>query len=301
MYTDKEIYENIFRMQRMYLSLEEQQKIINSRIAFLGVGGIGSSAFEAILRNGFSHLNLTEKDKYELNNYRQLYMTTSTVGKSKGVVALQRALEINPYATINFYEGGLNSNNAHQIFKGVDLIIQEADTVVSSVIANYWGDKLRIPVIHGSREFWLNSHELTVDIKDYRRDDIHYKIDCKELEKSFGIPTKLSEQLILTIEGQENSEKIEKEVQDINREFRRKSILQKLDSADSGTLKKFTDNKDLDYIRKVKDKYPLLFDKQRVAPEQVMIMGAMVAMVAKKVILNKNFKKPIFDTFIENS
>lgn len=51
-------------------------------------------------------------------------------------------------------------------------------------------------------------------------------------------------------------------------------------------ISKFSREKSISYMYDIKEKYPMIYDKQRVAPEQVMLMGAMGCNAVKKLVLD---------------
>lgn len=76
-------------------------KLANSRIAVLGLGGVGGAAAEALCRSGVGRLLLVDSDNISPSNCnRQLMATARTVGQPKCDVAEERLLSINPYCHI---------------------------------------------------------------------------------------------------------------------------------------------------------------------------------------------------------
>lgn len=79
------------------LGAENLEKLQQSRVAVLGLGGVGGAAAEALCRCGVGHLLLVDNDTVsDSNRNRQLLATSSTVGKAKTAVACARLLDINP-------------------------------------------------------------------------------------------------------------------------------------------------------------------------------------------------------------
>lgn len=77
-------------------------KVGQSRIIIFGVGGVGGQALESLVRAGFKHITIVDRDVVEETNLnRQLIATVKTLGKPKVMVAKERMLEIDPEVTIN--------------------------------------------------------------------------------------------------------------------------------------------------------------------------------------------------------
>lgn len=284
MLSSKDVYENIFRMQRLFVDINDEEKIRNAVIAQVGVGGIGGYIFEGLVRNGFSNIRLAEKDCYEINNYRQLYMTTETIGIEKAEVAKSRALQINPYVDVQIHDK-LSGNNARVFFQNATVIVQEADTLVASMIAHYWGKMFNIPVVHAARKHWENSHIFSVKITDYRNRKTNYIYEDLDFEKYWGISNEQAKQVLYMIKNELNTTEIEREIDSLNREFRRNRISKLIQKGDEEKISKFSRNKSILYMDDMMNQYPMIYDKQRVAPEQVMLMGAMGCNAVKKLVL----------------
>lgn len=291
MYLSKnQIYKNIFDRQELYYSKEERLKIRNSKIALAGIGGIGGSVFEGLIRNGFSDINIADIDQYDITNYRQLYMDIETIGKDKVDVAYDRAKRINPYAKITKFSNGVNANNVFDFCKDADVICQESDLLSTSIMLNIVASELNIPVLHGSRDHWLNSHKLSVNINDYRKAEYKYSIDFQKIEEHWGVSRDLLKKLIKCIKNGYDSSEVEKLINDQNRDFRRKKVLELIECKDL-RLEQFTLYKDIEYIKKISEDSPMMFDKKRISPEQAAIMGNMVVSIAKDIILDYPVKK----------
>ena len=76
---------------------EALERLADSRVALLGLGGVGGTAAEALCRLGVGHLLLVDHDRVELTNLnRQLLATRATLGQEKTRAARERLLAINP-------------------------------------------------------------------------------------------------------------------------------------------------------------------------------------------------------------
>ncbi len=72
-------------------------KLERSRVAVIGVGGVGGYAAEMLVRAGVGHLLILDSDTVSVSNKnRQLLALDSTLGRMKCVVLRERLLDINP-------------------------------------------------------------------------------------------------------------------------------------------------------------------------------------------------------------
>jgi len=105
-------------------------KIQNMQILLVGVGGVGGSVFEGLIRLGFLNITIVDYDIFEESNLnRQLLCTKNVLGMKKVLVAKNRALNINSNAVIDTKDLFVNEENISLVFdKDYDYIIDACDT-----------------------------------------------------------------------------------------------------------------------------------------------------------------------------
>lgn len=90
-----------FSRNELAIGTEGLEKLKNTTVAILGVGGVGSFAAEACARSGIGRIILVDKDNVDITNVnRQLVAYLSTVGKSKSGVMKERIADINPQCEV---------------------------------------------------------------------------------------------------------------------------------------------------------------------------------------------------------
>ncbi len=110
---------------------EKLKEIESKKILLIGVGGVGSYALEAFIRNGFCNITIVDFDTIELSNLnRQLITNTTNIGKYKVDEAKKRALLINPNIKIQILKEKLNKENIKNLLdQNFDYIIDACDTI----------------------------------------------------------------------------------------------------------------------------------------------------------------------------
>ncbi|HPA42187.1 MAG TPA: ThiF family adenylyltransferase, partial [Candidatus Hydrogenedentes bacterium] len=74
-------------------------RLAAASVMIVGLGGVGSYAFESVSRAGVGRLMLVDNDRVDITNLnRQLLALDSTLGRPKAEVALDRLRDINPEA-----------------------------------------------------------------------------------------------------------------------------------------------------------------------------------------------------------
>ena len=125
------------------------KKLSESRVAVVGVGGVGGYACEALVRSGVGHFDLIDDDKVCLTNLnRQIIATRKTVGKYKTDVMKERMLEINPEVDVTIHKCFFLPENADEFpFSEYDYVIDAVDTVTAKLELVMKCRELNVPII----------------------------------------------------------------------------------------------------------------------------------------------------------
>ena len=110
---------------------EKLKEIERKKVLLIGVGGVGSYALEALIRNGFYNITIVDFDIIDLSNLnRQLITDSTNIGKYKVDEAKKRALLINPNIKIQTINEKLNKENLRNLLnQNFDYIIDACDTL----------------------------------------------------------------------------------------------------------------------------------------------------------------------------
>lgn len=105
-------------------------KIKNTKVLLVGVGGVGSFAFECLIRSGFQDITIIDKDIVEESNInRQLVANLSTIGMPKVDVAYNNTININKNIKIKAINAFLSKDNINTLENDYDFIIDACDTL----------------------------------------------------------------------------------------------------------------------------------------------------------------------------
>jgi tRNA A37 threonylcarbamoyladenosine dehydratase len=126
---------------------EGVDRLARSTVTVFGVGGVGSSAAEALVRSGVGRVILVDYDRICVTNVnRQLHAMKGTLGKPKAAVMAERLRLINPDATVEargeFYSA---ETSARLLVPEPDVVIDAIDNVAAKMhlIATCLRDRLR--------------------------------------------------------------------------------------------------------------------------------------------------------------
>ena len=109
-----------------------QRKLAASKVALIGVGGVGSAALPLLAGAGFGEIALADFDRVsEHNLHRQTIYRADSGGLPKAELAAQYACALNPDVRVEFFDGKLTSENAGEVLGGALLCIDATDTFES--------------------------------------------------------------------------------------------------------------------------------------------------------------------------
>jgi molybdopterin/thiamine biosynthesis adenylyltransferase/rhodanese-related sulfurtransferase len=128
-----------------------QRRLKASRVLLVGAGGLGSPVALYLAAAGVGTLGLVDFDAVDLSNLqRQILHGSAAVGSSKIESARDRLYDINPNVQIEPYQTRLSSENALEIARGYDLIVDGTDNFATRYLINDTSVLLGIPNVYGS-------------------------------------------------------------------------------------------------------------------------------------------------------
>ncbi len=107
------------------------EKINNTKVLVLGLGGVGSYALEAIVRSGVCNVVIVDYDKIDITNLnRQLMTNHNNIGLLKTKVWEERIKDINPNCNVEVVTKKLTKEDVKGLFKyNIDYVIDACDTL----------------------------------------------------------------------------------------------------------------------------------------------------------------------------
>jgi sulfur-carrier protein adenylyltransferase/sulfurtransferase len=129
-----------------------QHKLLQSKILFLGAGGLGAPSALYAAAAGVGTIGLVDADTVDASNLqRQIIHATSRLGMAKVDSAEVALTDLNPDVRIVKFQERLNSGNVDRIFgQKWDVIIDGCDNFPTRYLVNDASLKHKIPVVHGS-------------------------------------------------------------------------------------------------------------------------------------------------------
>ena len=126
---------------------ENINKLNNSTVAVVGLGGVGSYAAEALVRSGIGTVYIYDSDKVAKSNInRQLIALSSTVGMYKTEAEALRLKDINPHCNI-IEKTEFVTPESNIPFENFDFIIDAVDNVTAKLFLAAEAEKRGVPII----------------------------------------------------------------------------------------------------------------------------------------------------------
>src|SRR5688500_9495056 len=110
------------------LGMDAQRKLKAGSVLCIGAGGLGSPAAMYLAAAGIGRLGIVDFDVVDYSNLqRQIIHTTNDVGMPKLQSAKNKINAMNPHVEVVGYETALSSENALQLFREFDVILDGTD------------------------------------------------------------------------------------------------------------------------------------------------------------------------------
>jgi molybdopterin/thiamine biosynthesis adenylyltransferase/rhodanese-related sulfurtransferase len=128
-----------------------QLRLRNSSVLLIGTGALGSPAALYLAAAGVGRLGLVDADMVDASNLqRQILHGESWIGKPKLESAAARLKEINPHVQIELHPFRFSPENALEIAKGYDVLVDGSDNFPTRFLTNDTAYCLRKPLVYGA-------------------------------------------------------------------------------------------------------------------------------------------------------
>ena len=137
----------MFDRLELLIGKEALEKIGRVNILLVGVGGVGGTCLEALVRSGVQNITIIDGDNFQVSNLnRQILATLDDIDKPKVEVAIKRMLRINDKLNITGKKLYLNEENISSLGK-FDFIIDACDDVKAKLILMKYAEENNIHLI----------------------------------------------------------------------------------------------------------------------------------------------------------
>ncbi len=133
------------------VGMQGQLKLKQAKVIMIGAGGLGAPVGLYLAAAGVGRIGIVDFDVVDASNLqRQVIHGTSDLGRKKLDSAGDRMRDINPNVRIDKFDTGLSSENALEILKDYDLVIDGTDNFPTRYLVNDACVLLKKPNVYGS-------------------------------------------------------------------------------------------------------------------------------------------------------
>src|SRR5436853_596585 len=119
------------------VGMEGQQKLKAAKVLCIGAGGLGSPLTMYVAAAGIGTLGVVDFDVVDYTNLqRQIIHTTADVGRKKLASAAEKVKAINPFVEVRPFEARFTSENALDLFRDFDIVVDGTDNFPTRYLLN---------------------------------------------------------------------------------------------------------------------------------------------------------------------
>ncbi|MCL5877478.1 MAG: HesA/MoeB/ThiF family protein [Candidatus Bathyarchaeota archaeon] len=128
-----------------------QEKLSKSRVAVVGVGGLGSVCSLYLALAGVGYLRLIDQDTVETHNlHRQILYTPDDLHRPKAEVAAEKLRGQNPLVQVEVVAKKVDADNVGSLLANVDVVVDCLDNFQTRYLLNRSCVKLHTPYVFGA-------------------------------------------------------------------------------------------------------------------------------------------------------
>jgi molybdopterin/thiamine biosynthesis adenylyltransferase/rhodanese-related sulfurtransferase len=149
--TKKEIERYSRHLIMPEVGVEGQLKLKQAKVLCIGTGGLGAPLGLYLAAAGVGRIGLVDFDRVDDSNLqRQILFSTTDVGRPKIEAAADRLHGLNPEIKIDTFDTHLSSDNALEILKDYDIVVDGTDNFPTRYLVNDACVLLKKPNVYGS-------------------------------------------------------------------------------------------------------------------------------------------------------
>ncbi len=135
-----------YSRQVAVIGREGQERLSRAHVAVVGLGGLGTLVSMYLVGAGVGELTIIDYDTINITDlHRQLLYREEDIGKPKVEVATKRLRDINSAVKVRPVNEALTSENAEEVIKDVDVVVDALDNWLGRQVLNEAIVKLRKP------------------------------------------------------------------------------------------------------------------------------------------------------------
>jgi nitroreductase len=132
---------------RNLITVDEQARLAALHVGVIGLS-VGNVVAHTLAMEGLcGTVRLADFDILELSNLNRVPASILDVGVNKATVAARRITELDPYLSVDVIPSGLTADSVNEFMEGLDLVVEECDSLDMKVVVREAARAKRIPVL----------------------------------------------------------------------------------------------------------------------------------------------------------
>ena len=133
------------------VGISGQEKLKNAKILVVGAGGLGCPVLQYLSAAGVGNIGIIDGDTVSISNLqRQILYNSDDIGKSKVETAAKKLSVLNPNIKFTTYVENLAKENAIEVLKDYDIIVDGSDNIPTRLLINDASIILKKPFVYGA-------------------------------------------------------------------------------------------------------------------------------------------------------
>ncbi|HEV3166204.1 MAG TPA: ThiF family adenylyltransferase [Isosphaeraceae bacterium] len=121
-------YAEAFSRNRGLLSDQDQERLRASRVAIIGMGGVGGAHLVTMARLGIGSFHIADPDTFDVVNFnRQQGATLQNLGRNKAEAMADEVRQINPEVRLRVFAEPMSPANIDALLEGVEVVVDGID------------------------------------------------------------------------------------------------------------------------------------------------------------------------------
>ena len=132
---------------RNKITREEQARLGQLKVALAGLSVGNAIAHTLALEGVFGELRMADFDVLDLSNMNRIRCAVHQIGLNKAIIAARQIFEQDPYANLVLFTAGVTPDNIDEFLDGVDLVLDECDSMYIKIKLREAARARKLPVI----------------------------------------------------------------------------------------------------------------------------------------------------------
>jgi len=145
------------------INKDEQEKYRGVKVGIAGMSVGSNIATTLALTGGPKSMRLADFDEIEATNLNRIRAGATSIGENKAIFFARQIYELDPWAELEVYDKGINKDNIEDFIEGLDVFIDEMDSIDLKVRSRFICKKHKTPVLMATD----NGDNVIFDVERY--------------------------------------------------------------------------------------------------------------------------------------